>query len=56
VISTVDEQNTFLEAVMPWIDNQSYIKRYAYFIVDIRSLISSGTTLSMLRNTFATFI
>jgi hypothetical protein len=52
---TTDEQNTFLETVMPWMDEQSYIERYSYFMVATDNLISTGTTLSTLGNTFATF-
>ena len=52
---TAEEQNTFLETVLPWMDEQSYIERYAYFMVADGSLISTGTALSTLGNTFATF-
>lgn len=52
---SADEQNTFLETVLPWMDEQSYIERYAYFMVEAGNLISTGTTLSTLGNTFATF-
>lgn len=52
---SADEQNTFLQTVMPWMDEQSYIERYAYFMVATDNLISTGTTLSTLGNTFATF-
>jgi hypothetical protein len=52
---TADEQNTFLQTVLPWMDQQSYIERYAYFMVSAGSLISTGTTLSQLGNTFATY-
>jgi hypothetical protein len=50
-----DEQNTFLETVMPWMDEQDQIERYAYFMVAVDNLISTGTTLSQLGTTFATF-
>jgi hypothetical protein len=29
---TKDEQNTFLEVVIPWLDAQPYVERYAYFM------------------------
>jgi hypothetical protein len=50
-----DEQITFLETVMPWMDEQDQIERYAYFMVAVENLISTGTTLSQLGTTFATF-
>jgi hypothetical protein len=50
---TVAEQQTFLEAVMPWLEAQPFVERYAYFMVSDGSLISTGTTLSALGTTFA---
>lgn len=52
---SADEQNTFLQTVMPWMDQQGYIGRYAYFMVAPGNLISSGTELSTLGETFASF-
>ena len=52
---SADEQNTFLQTVMPWMDQQGYIERYAYFMVTPGDLISSGTELSTLGETFASF-
>lgn len=50
---TADEQQTFLDTVMPWLDSQSYVERYAYFMVSDGNLLSSGSSLSALGNTFA---
>jgi hypothetical protein len=50
---TADEQQTFLDTVMPWLDSQSYVERYAYFMVSDGNLLSSGSALSALGNTFA---
>jgi hypothetical protein len=47
------EQQTFLETVLPWLDEQDFVERYAYFGVFDGDLISSGTALSQLGNTFA---
>ena len=47
------EQQTFLETVLPWLDEQAFVERYAYFGVFDGNLISSGTTLSPLGKTFA---
>lgn len=53
---TLDEQVTFLQVVMPWMDAQPWIERYAYYMVDQGSLISSGgNSLSSLGSTFMTY-
>ncbi len=44
---SIDEQNTFLEEVIPWLDSQNYVERYAYFMASEGRLIS-GSTLSAL--------
>jgi hypothetical protein len=52
---TEDEQNTFLQTVLPWLDAQSYVERYAWFMVAEDNLISTGTSLSTIGVTFATY-
>jgi hypothetical protein len=52
---STDEQNTFLETVMPWLDSLEYVERYAYFMASDGILLSAGSTLSTLGETFATF-
>jgi hypothetical protein len=53
--SSEEEEITFLEEVLPWLDSQDYVHRYAYFIASEGSLIS-GRVLSRVRETFASFI
>ncbi|RDW71445.1 hypothetical protein BP6252_08008 [Coleophoma cylindrospora] len=48
------EINTFLQTVLPWLDEQSYVARYAYFMAADGVLLSSGSTLSTLGETYAT--
>lgn len=48
-----DEVNTFLETVLPWLDEQDYVERYAYFMASDGVLLSSGTTLSTIGTTYA---
>ena len=52
---SADEQNTFLQTVLPWMDEQDYIERYAYFMVTPGNLISTGTSLSTLGSTYVSF-
>ena len=40
------EISTFLETVMPWMDSQSFVERYAYFMVADGMLVSGGATSS----------
>jgi len=51
---TIDEQNTFLETVLPWLDAQPYVERYAYFMVEEGSLLSADG-LSLIGSTFADY-
>jgi hypothetical protein len=53
---TTDEQNSFLEEVIPFLDSSDMVAKYAYFMASDGILLSSGTTLSTLGNTFATFV
>lgn len=45
------DQQEFLEAVIPWLDAQGFVERYAYFMVSNGSLIS-GNSVSALGYTF----
>lgn len=47
------QQQAFLNDVLPWLDNQDYVERYAYFMASDGNLISSGTTLSQVGQAFA---
>ncbi|KAH7363977.1 glycosyl hydrolase catalytic core-domain-containing protein [Rhexocercosporidium sp. MPI-PUGE-AT-0058] len=49
-----EEEILFLEEVLPWLDTQDYVHRYAYFMASEGSLISGGI-LSALGETFASF-
>jgi len=46
-------QIAFLNEVMPFLDSSDMVERYAYFGVFANNLISSGTSLSQLGETFA---
>jgi hypothetical protein len=46
------EQQTFLETVLPWLDAQDYVERYAYFMVSDGSMVT-GTSINDLGKTFA---
>lgn len=48
------EQAAFLETMLPWLDASPMVERYAYFMASDGNLIS-GTSLSTLGNTYATF-
>ncbi|RKF65846.1 Alkali-sensitive linkage protein 1 [Erysiphe neolycopersici] len=47
------QQQAFLNDVLPWLDSQDYVERYAYFMASDGNLISSGTTLSSVGQAFA---
>lgn len=47
--------SSFLEEVMPWMDEQSYVERYSYFMVAEGYLLSSGTELSTYGSTYMTY-
>ncbi len=50
-----DQQIAFLQTVLPWLDSQSYVERYAYFGVFPEYLINdAGTGLSDLGVAYAT--
>jgi hypothetical protein len=46
--------STFLEDVMPWMDSQSFVERYSYFMASDGALIS-GTEPSAFGQTYATY-
>lgn len=49
---STDAQQSFLEQVIPWLDSQDFVERYAYFMVSDGSLMS-GSSVSALGNTYA---
>ncbi|KAI9764607.1 MAG: hypothetical protein M1840_008337 [Geoglossum simile] len=49
-----DQQIAFLKAVMPWLDAQPYVERYAYFGVFDGSLVNGGSP-SPLGSTFSSY-
>jgi hypothetical protein len=49
-----DEIDVFLQAVLPWLDAQSYVERYAYFMAANGSLITGGS-LSTYGQTYASY-
>jgi hypothetical protein len=53
--SLKEEEIAFLEEVLPWLDSQDYVNRYAYFMAFKGSLIL-GRVLSRLGETFASFV
>ena len=46
------QQQTFLETVIPWLDAQDFVERYAYFMVADGSMVT-GTSINALGQTFA---
>ncbi|KAG9697099.1 glycoside hydrolase family 128 protein, partial [Aureobasidium melanogenum] len=52
--ATDDQISTFLEDVMPWMDSQSYVERYSYFMAGDGALLS-GTEPSTFGQTYATY-
>jgi hypothetical protein len=48
------EQNAFLEVVIPWLDAQPYVERYAYFMCKDGVLVS-GNSVSSLGSTFMSY-
>ncbi|CAD6447118.1 8252d72c-cf3e-4bb8-9fff-2a99a2913438-CDS [Sclerotinia trifoliorum] len=53
---STDQQNAFMEEVLPWLDASHMVDRYAWFMADTAAggLMSSGSSLSLLGNTFKT--
>lgn len=53
---TNDQVNSFLTAVLPWLDNQTFVERYSFFMVDPTKLLSAGppSTAGSQANTYAT--
>jgi hypothetical protein len=52
--SLEEDEILFLEDVLPWLDSQDYVHRYAYFMASEGSLIS-GRVLSRIGEKFASF-
>ncbi|KAA8573580.1 hypothetical protein MFRU_001g04540 [Monilinia fructicola] len=53
---STDEQNAFLDEVLPWLDASDMVDRYAWFMAntDAGGLMSGASALSTLGNTFKT--
>jgi hypothetical protein len=51
---SVDEQNAFLQQVIPWLDATDYVQRYAYFYAD--GALTENSVISELGNTFMSFV
>jgi hypothetical protein len=51
---TTDQQNEFLQVVIPWLDAQPYVAGYAYFMVADGVLVN-GDSLSQLGSTFEAY-
>lgn len=49
------EQIAFLQEVIPWLDSQSFVQKYAYFMASDGILLSAGSALSTLGETFASY-
>ncbi|KAF1816198.1 hypothetical protein P152DRAFT_374387, partial [Eremomyces bilateralis CBS 781.70] len=49
-----EEIKAFLEEVLPWLDSQDYVERYAYFMAK-DGFLTKGTELSTYGHTFATY-
>lgn len=47
------QKAAFLQDVMPWLDSQPFVERYAYFGAFNGNLLGSGNTLSVLGKTYA---
>jgi hypothetical protein len=48
-----EEVGAFFQTVLPWLDSQSYVERYSYFLDAENSLVSSaGTGLSDIGNSY----
>jgi hypothetical protein len=51
---STDEQETFLREVIPWLDSQDYVERYAYFYAD--GVLTQNSVVTALGNTFMSFV
>lgn len=49
---TADQENQFLKTVLPWLDQNQHVDRYAYYMA---SDMTSGGTLNSVGTTYATF-
>ncbi|KAE8449253.1 hypothetical protein EG329_008420 [Mollisiaceae sp. DMI_Dod_QoI] len=53
---STDDQNSFLQEVMPFLDSSDMVEKYAYFMASDGILLSAGSALSQLGQTFAEFV
>lgn len=51
--ATDGDVNAFLKEVLPWLDQQSFVERYSYFMAK-DGILNSGTGLSTVGSTYAT--
>lgn len=49
---TADQQNDFLKAVLPWLDQHQHVDRYAYYMA---KNMTTGSSLNSVGTTYATF-
>ncbi|KAI9847144.1 MAG: hypothetical protein M1838_001001 [Thelocarpon superellum] len=52
---STDEQNTFLQDVMPWLDSLNYVQRYAYFGCFDGNLVDGSSPSLPLGDTFMSY-
>ncbi|KAL5346677.1 hypothetical protein ACLOAV_008384 [Pseudogymnoascus australis] len=50
---SIEEQTTFLQEVIPWLDGTDYVERYAYFDVD--TVLTQDYKISALGKTFVSY-
>ena len=51
---STEEQEEFLRQVIPWLDGQDYVERYAYFYAD--GVLTQNNAVSALGNVFMSFV
>lgn len=51
---STEEQEEFLRQVIPWLDGQDYVERYAYFYAD--GVLTQNNAVSALGNLFMSFV
>lgn len=51
---STEEQEEFLRQVIPWLDGQDYVERYAYFYAD--GVLTQNSAVSALGNVFMSFV
>lgn len=50
---SIEEQITFLQEVIPWLDDTDYVERYAYF--DVNTVLTQDYKISALGKTFVSY-